>query len=310
MKIYVYIMCVVISILFLGVILVYEQSLVLCKTDSINFCAIKNILVSFPAGIGSFCGIFISAFLAYHFSIMKSKSDDLKKDNNQKVVDACQLVAQARRCLSNLSSIKHEYYEQIKDKDEIVRGLLFPYTINDGHNFVEPDAFNFIFLLDLKIPNNHGDIVSRIQDAFCKYNDAIVLFKKRNEIARDVHSVLNKCQNGNYQDRYFGCETINLREFSKQYGVNEFLNYLLLTERFFILVDDAISAMVSISIDVPILVNEYLLAHGCKSRVPIVKYDNSSSLIHNEVIKVDVNSGLESLWKIINHKSHSLNFKY
>lgn len=312
MRIHMYISFVISLMIFLGFFLVYEKSIVACKQSNVDFCFAKEMLIAFPSGIGSFCGIFISALLAYQLSMMKSKRDELVTESNKNAKEACKLLLQTRQCLSNLSAIKHEYYELLEDDTSILRGMKFPYVVNNNFSLIEPDAANFIFLLrKINLGDNvEKDIVSKIQNAFCKYNDAVGLFKDRNDLARNVHRIAIECQREGCSNMPFGVAALNIRDFSKKYGVNELLNYISITESLISLVDEAISEIVNISFDVPVLANEYFSENGFKIIIPIIHYQNSSSIIFNEMKRIDVKNELDNLERRLNNPSNTLPFRY
>ena len=312
MKIYVYISIVIAAMISLGFFLVYEQSIVACNQRNIDFCVVREMLMTFPSGIGSFCGIFISALLAYQLSMMKSKRDDLANESNKNAKEACKLLLQTRQCLSNLSAIKHEYYELLGNDTSILRGMKFPYVVNNNFSLIEPNTADFIFLLKKsKLGDNiNVDIISKIQNAFFKYNDAVGLFKDRNALAKDVHRIVIECQREGCTYIPFGVAKLNIRDFSKKYGINELLNYISITESLICLVDEAISEIVKVSFDVPMLANEYFSENGCEIIIPIIQYQNDDSVIFNEIEIIDVKSELDKLESNLNNPPNTVYFRF
>ena len=246
---------VVSSLLAIGLIVTYKPALAECKVDAIDFCVLSEMVLEMPSWIGSFCGVFVSATLAYSYNLKKQRSDDNKKKWTEEVANANKAIMLLSKCYGDLGTIKTAFANHTQGIADIKRAMSCPHLVGRRYEPVDFDPTTIYFLLrqgnvEARSPRNPNYIFNTIE----RYNTVIALFNKRNEMALEISE---KYQKVSVNDMNGYNVHLNLDFIKNEIGLSNFINHLTVTEMLFQQLDVVIKDIGLLSHELPQIFNHY-----------------------------------------------------
>lgn len=250
-----YVALVIFTLFAVGFAVTYKPALSMCEIDYVNFCVFSEMVLSMPSWIGSFCGVFVSATLAYRYNLKKQRTDDLKKRWSEEIVSANKTIMLLSRCYGDLGSIKSAYIHHIKGTSGITRGMACPHLVGRKYSTVDFDPTVIYFLLNKgmaepRSPRNPNYIFNTIE----RYNATVAMFNTRNQLALELS---DKYQNASLNQMNGHSVRLDFGFIQNEIGVSNFLNYLTVTEMLLQQLDKALSDLALLLHELPHIFDEY-----------------------------------------------------
>ncbi|MGX1924975.1 hypothetical protein ACUALS_17720 [Vibrio sp. NH-7] len=246
---------VVASLLSLGFFVTYQPALSSCNTDSFSFCVLSYSILKMPSWIGSFCGVFVSATLAYRYSLRKQALDDQNKRNREDLENATKAIVLLSKCFGDLGSIKFGYCSRLRGRTEFTRGMMYPYMIRQSVKPINFDPTTLHFLMKQgttpeRSPKNPNHIYNIIE----KYNTIISIFETRNEMALKVNECLTKADVNAMSG---SIASVHIQFLEEEFGFNNFVNFLVVTEQQIREIDILIEELSLLMYELPIILDDH-----------------------------------------------------
>lgn len=297
-----FVIVIVVALLLLGLFVSYEPALIYCGVDHLSFCVLSDMIIKLPSWIGSFCGVFVSATLAYRYAMRKQKFDDTNKNYHQQVDAANKTIMMLTMCFNHLATIKSTYQNKVAGKENITRSLKIQHVVGLRYHYVDFDPTTLYFLMgvgevDPVSPKNSNYIFN----VFQRYNHALGLAERRNAMANEFSEILVADDLDNTNGRTVSLE---LGFIKNKVGINKFINYLVITEHQINLIDNSIEEISNLMYELAIVCNQYfsdIASNNPGFSYKIASFDpsiESNADIFQPVNKLDIDSQLARLIKI------------
>ena len=256
-------------VLLLGLWISEPSAQIKCLSpDKINIpsCLFREKIIGIPTWIGSFCGLFISASLAYYFSSEKQKKDDKQKKIDENYKNALNIILKLKSFHADLWGVKTNYYNCLSENPNILKYIEVKSIIHNltNNHKIEPAHLYFIFDNKRELLCSPTD-PTYINNIISQYNKSITILIERNESSKQVMEILKKENYSNYNIDYF-----NLIE---SMGFNNFVHYLYLTDNLIIEIDKAMSQIYTSLFELIPIVNNYFKKEKSEYTIPEFNYD-------------------------------------
>ncbi|WP_318416200.1 hypothetical protein [Photobacterium leiognathi] len=287
------ILFIVTTLLFFGLYLGYEPALEICKKENIlSLCVLTTMIIKLPSWIGSFCGIFLSASLAFYFSQRKQKKDDFNKKCLYELEIANNTIILLTKCLGDLGTIKNSYFDIIHDNNKITRGLNYKYMIGRDYYYAVFNPVDLNYLADLNdVEPKSIRNPSYVYNVFDNYNVAIEIAKKRSDLAININDIILNIQfDKSHNPHLFP----SFNEIKDHVKFGDLINFLVITEHQIDMIDKSIFELKDLLERLPKVMNQYFLS--LKNDDPLfnqkIKYLFTYDYAHDSVKNNNYNSNL------------------
>lgn len=250
-----FIILVVVILLTIGFAVTYQPSMTVCDTKTLSFCVLGQMILKMPSWIGSFCGVFVSATLAFQYSLRKQKLDDEYKKNKEDLDNANKTITLLSKCFGDLGNVKFGYCDKLRGNQNITRGLMHSYMLRSKFTSVNFDPTTLYFLM------SNGSVQEKspknpiyIYNLFQRFNTVMSTVEIRNNLALEVNECLSKVDANKMNGTIANLE---LHYFAENIGLNKLINFLIVTERQIEEVDNLIEEISLLMYELPIIFDSY-----------------------------------------------------
>ncbi|WP_282250007.1 hypothetical protein [Vibrio campbellii] len=304
-------MFVVVILLTTGLAVTYPSSMTGCDTQTLSFCVVSQMILTMPSWIGSFCGVLISATLAFQYSLRKQKLDDNYKKNREDLDNANKAITLLSRCFGDLGNVKLGYCDKFRGDQSLTRGLMYPYMLRSKFTSISFDPTTLYFLMSVspvseQSPKNPNYIYNLIQ----RFNTIMSMIESRNSLALEMNECLLKVD----VNKMNGTKaSLELDYFVENFGLNKLINFLIVTEKQINEVDDLISEIALLMYELPIIFDNYFKGLALDDKnftYRIASFDpyiESNKSVLTPIKKVDIDFEVSKLLSI--HRTERLNWR-
>lgn len=252
------VLSVVLFLLSVGLMVTYQPAMAECGSKELSFCVAREMVLKMPSWIGSFCGVFVSATLAYQYSIRKQKLDDENKRNREDLLNANKTITLLSRCFGDVGKVKMFYCGKLKGMPTLDRGLLYSYMLRPKFNPVKFDPTSIYFLMtNGSVPERSPKNPNYIYNVFERFNTIMATVEVRNDLALEIHEFLSGVDANNMDGTTV---TLDFDYLIDKIGFHKFTNFLVVTETQIQEIDKLIEELSMLMYELPFIFDKYFKA--------------------------------------------------